>query len=117
MLRSIGTMPQALTELRDSDDGVGGERLGIEFRMVNLHLADISPGPLGRRVLEVGLKVSESRLECTDLATEAIFYSFDRGSRSASVVMQEHKGDVIPVLGFTPRKRGGGLGKQETGKS
>ena len=46
-------MPQSLTELPDSEDGVGREHFGIEFGMVDTHLGDIGPGSLGCRVLEV----------------------------------------------------------------
>ena len=45
--QSIGSTTQALTEFPDSEDGVGSKHFGIEFGVVDPHLGDVGPGPLG----------------------------------------------------------------------
>ena len=39
------------------------------------------------------------------------------GDGTASVIVEEHERDVVPVLRFASRVRGGALGQQETGKT
>ena len=117
MVRSIGGKPHALAKLLDGDDSVGSHHFGIEVGMVNAHLGDVCLGSLGVRIPEVGLKVLEGGLERFDLSAEALPYRGSCRPRVASVIVQQHKRQVVPVLGLAARKRGCSLGKQETGKA
>ncbi len=42
--------------------------------MVLMHLGDVCAGSLGVRILEVGPKIFDGGLECSDLSDEALAY-------------------------------------------
>ena len=81
--------------------------------MVHVHLGDVCPRSMGVRILEVGLKVVDGGLECSDLAAEASPCRGSRGRSAASIVVQQHERNVVPVLWLAARKRSSKAGNRQ----
>ena len=105
---------QTLEELFDSKYSICCESSPIEIGMVDQHLLEVSQSPLCIMVREVCLQIVQRRIEPVNVVRESLPYLGGRFQRTASVVVEEHKCSVVPVLGLAPRVRSGCLGEQET---
>ena len=70
--------------------------------MVNSHLLDVGLRSLRLMVRKVCVQIFERSTKRAEVACEVLPHEGRRFWSSASVVVEEHKSDVVPVLGPTP---------------
>ena len=107
---------EASEELFDSKYSICCESSTVEFGMVDHHLLEVGQNSLRIMIREVGLQIVQRRIKPVNVVRESLPYHGRRFHRTASVVVEEHKCNVVPVLGLTPRVRSRCLGEQEPGQ-
>ncbi len=99
----------------DSDDRVGAQLDLIETGLVDSHLGSISGGTLSLRIGEVGGKIIERGPDGPhEVASESVTHESGRCFRAAFIVVEEHEGDVVPVLLLPAPVRRRNLREKET---
>ena len=85
-------------------------------RVVDAELLGVGAWPLRPRIRKVRGEVLQCGCETAEIRAERVEHQLDGGLRTASVITQEDKGDVVQVLGQVPAVRGVDFGKQVGGE-
>ena len=105
---------ESLVEFTHSQYGVCAKGQGIQCGMIDAHLSGVGAGTLVVRSTKIGSQVIERRLQPREFVSEAMSRKCSRRRRTAGVVVEEYKSNVVPILGHPSRVCGSHLGKQET---
>jgi hypothetical protein len=84
--------------------------------VIEEHLLGVRPRTLGRRVGEVGSDVVECGARTGEVATEPGGHGVGSLGGSAGVIVEEHKGKVVPVLRLASCSGGGAFREEEPGE-
>jgi hypothetical protein len=95
----------------------GRGSFGVSVGTVHGDLVDIRCCSLAGQIHEVGLPIKKLGADITGRLAEHFSDSGGRSTGVAVVVVRQHEGDVVPVLGLTSANRRGDLGQEEASRS